>query len=53
MYAGRPWDRAPVRRILHSRRQQLPSIGSATSQVVKKRGLSVAFDLATHRGYDS
>jgi methylmalonyl-CoA mutase N-terminal domain/subunit len=43
-------DRAPVRRLLHRRGiERLLSRNIAAGQ----KGLSVAFDLATHRGYDS
>ena len=52
MYAGRPWTMTSVRRVFRPPRSQMPSIAPEFGGGAKA-GLSVAFDLATHRGYDS
>ena len=50
MYVRRPMDYEPVRRIFYCRKKAcLYRRNLAAGQ----KGLSVAFDLATHRGYDS
>jgi len=50
MYVNQPWT---IRQYAGSRRQRIPNAFLSPQSRGRAEGLSVAFDLATHRGYDS